>query len=83
MDSEEGRERMEDTLKVCQSYKLAYASSKGRVAHYFKEGTTPVPWDFEPHLLFSRLDQFIVCLELVKVRVQCVHTIHIKVSETC
>ena len=70
MDPEEGRERMEDAIKVCQNYKLAYASSKERVGQYFKEGTMAMPWDFDPHLLFSRLDQFIVRLELVKVRPQ-------------
>ena len=69
MDPEEGRERMEDALRVCQSYKLAYMSSKGRVAQYFKEEAAVMPWDFEPDLLFSRLDQFVVHLELVKVRI--------------
>ena len=61
---------MEDALRVCQNYKLAYMSSKGKVTQYFKEEAAVVPWDFEPDLLFSRLDQFVARLELVKVRVE-------------
>lgn len=67
MDADEGLEKLRDAFRVLQCYKSTYHDRKGRLAQYF--GDKPVVlWEFQPHLVFSRLDKMIAQLKLIEVR---------------
>ena len=67
MDAEEGLEKLRDAFRVLQCYKSTYHDRKERLPQYF--GDKPVVlWEFQPHLVFSRLDKMIAQLRLIEVR---------------
>ena len=65
MDADEGLEKLRDAFRVLQCYKTTYHERKGRLAQYF--GDRPVVlWEFQPQLVFSRLDKMIAQLRLIE-----------------
>jgi len=55
MEPEEGLEKVQDALRVCQSYQATYHDRRTNLGQYFKQGPT-VEWQFRPTLVFARLD---------------------------
>ena len=66
MEPEEGIEKLQEALKVCKSYRNTYFDRRANLAQYFKEKPV-VEWNFEPSLVFARLDRFTNQLEVIKV----------------
>eukprot|EP00731_Ephydatia_muelleri_P012058 Em0006g952a len=65
MDADEGLEKLRDAFRVLQCYKTTYYERKGKLAQYF--GDRPVVlWEFQPLLVFSRLDKMIAQLRLIE-----------------
>eukprot|EP00731_Ephydatia_muelleri_P037632 Em0524g1a len=65
MDADEGLEKLRDAFRVLQCYKTTYYEQKGKLAQYF--GDRPVVlWEFQPLLVFSRLDKMIAQLRLIE-----------------
>ena len=68
MEPEEGLEKVQDALHVCQSYQTTYHDHRTNMGQYFKEGP-PVEWQFQPSLVFARLDSFMGQLTNIQVSV--------------
>ena len=66
MEADEGLEKLADTLKICSLYRDTYFVKKAGLATYFKEKPV-IEWDFQPRLIFSRLDSFISQLKMIEV----------------
>jgi len=67
MEPEEGLEKVQDALRVCQSYQATYHDRRTNLGQYFKQGPT-VEWQFRPTLVFARLDMCMEQLSFIKVR---------------
>lgn len=48
-------------------YQSVYEDHRLRLKQYFKDGQTPVLWQFTPKLVFTRYDLFLHRLELLTV----------------
>ena len=68
MEPEEGLEKVQDALHVCRSYQTTYHDRRTNMGQYFKEGL-PVEWQFQPSLVFARLDSFMGQLANIQVSV--------------
>ena len=68
MEPEEGLEKVQDALCVCLSYQTAYHDRWTNMGQYFKEAP-PVEWQFQPSLVFARLDTFMGQLTNIEVSV--------------
>ena len=69
MEPEEGIERLQDALKICQRYQDTYHDRRSHLAQYFKESPV-VEWDFQPGLVFARLDRLMEQMRLIDVRIR-------------
>ena len=67
MEPEEGLEKVQDALRVCQSYQANYHDRRTNLGQYFKQSPT-VEWQFRPTLVFARLDRCMEQLSFIKVR---------------
>ena len=72
MEPEEGIERLQDALKICQCYQDTYHDRRSHLAQYFKERPV-VEWDFQPGLVFARLERLMEQMCLIEVRVRYLH----------
>jgi dynein heavy chain len=70
VEPEEGLERVEDSIKVCNSFMESYHTKKGDIASHFKEGQPVVEWSFNDELIFSRLNSYLSRLHIVEVKYQ-------------
>ena len=68
MEPEEGLEKVQDALRVCQNYQATYHDRRTNMGQYFKE-SPPVEWQFQTSLAFARLDSFMGQLTNIQVSV--------------
>ena len=66
MEPDEGLEKLADALKICHLYRDMYFTKRSGLQPYFKEKAV-IEWDFQPSLIFSRLDRFISQLNMMEV----------------
>ena len=66
MEPDDGLEKLADALKICQLYRDMYFTKRSGLQAYFKE-LAVVEWDFQPSLIFTRLDRFIEQLKMMEV----------------
>ena len=69
MEPDEGLEKIAEALKICHLYRNLYFTKRAGLQAYFKEKAV-VEWDFQPSLIFSRLDSFINQLKMIEVDAQ-------------
>ena len=67
MEPDEGLEKLQVAFHVCSKYRENYEDRRAHLAEYFKEEPV-VEWDFEPGLVFARVDRFTHQLKLIAVR---------------
>ena len=67
MEPDEGLEKIADGLKICCLYRDTYFTKKNGLQPYFKDKSV-VEWNFQPNLIFSRIDRFIDQMKLIEVR---------------
>ena len=65
-EAEEGLEKVQDALNLCNEYQHCYYDRKSHLSHYFKD-TPVIEWEFQSSMVFSQLDQFINRLRVVQV----------------
>ena len=66
MEPEEGIEKIQEGLRICKCYRDTYMDRHGNLAQYFKERPV-VEWNFQPSLVFARLDRFTSQLQVIEV----------------
>ncbi|KAJ0060498.1 hypothetical protein NL108_014189, partial [Boleophthalmus pectinirostris] len=59
-------EKLQTSLELLQMFRSTYEERRASLSQYQKNGQAPPPWDFSPHLVFTRLDLFIQRLNTVK-----------------
>ena len=67
MEPDEGLEKLQLAFRVCGKYRENYEDRRAHLADYFKEEPV-VEWDFEPSLVFARVDRFTHQLKLIEVK---------------
>lgn len=67
MEPDEGLEKLANALKICCLYRDTFLAKKAGLQPYFKDRQV-VEWNFQPSLIFSRIDRFIDQMKLIKVR---------------
>ena len=67
VEPEEGLEKVEDSIKVCNSFMNSYHVKKKDIRSMFKDGTPVVEWSFNDDLIFSRLKSYITRLSIIEV----------------
>lgn len=66
MEPDEGSEKLQLAFHVCRKYRENYEDRRAHLSDYFKEEPV-VEWDFEPSLVFARVDRFTCQLRLIEV----------------
>ena len=70
MEPDEGLERLRDALKICHCYRDTFHDRRTHLSEYFKEGPV-VAWDFQPSLVFARMDRLTYQMGLLQVSGYC------------
>ena len=66
-EPEEGLEKVEDSIRVCQSFVSSYHAKKKDIPNMFKGDTPVVEWSFNDELIFSRLKSYTTRLCIIEV----------------
>ena len=66
MEAEEGLEKIQEALKICDLYISCYYGHKEKMANYFKEKPV-LEWKFESTMIFCNLSKFVNQLKVIKV----------------
>ena len=66
MEPDEGLEKLRSALKICDCYRDTYQDRRTHLSEYFKEGPV-VEWDFQPSLVFARMDRMANQLKIIQV----------------
>ena len=70
MEVEEGLERLNVALKVCETYQDCFFQHREKLQSYQVVDNLPVPdWNFDPILVFARLQRFLQHLDTLQVSV--------------
>ncbi len=72
MEPDEGLEKLQDAIKICRCYVSTYHDRRSHLDEYFEGGEAVVRWEFQPTLVFARMDRLISQLQMMQVRVQVV-----------
>lgn len=67
MEPDEGLEKLQIAFRVCGKYREGYEDRRAHLAEYFKEQPV-VEWDFEPSLVFARVDRLTSQMKMIEVR---------------
>lgn len=67
VEPEEGLDKVEEGIDVCQSFMKSYHNKKSDVAQHFKAEVPVVEWSFNDELIFSRLKTYLERLATVQV----------------
>ena len=67
MEAEEGLEKIQVALKICDLYISSYFNHKDKMIDYFKEKPV-MDWNFESAMIFCNLNKFINQLKVIQVR---------------
>ena len=67
MEPDEGLEKLQVAFRVCGKYRESYEDRKAHLAEYFKEQPV-VEWNFEPSLVFARMDRLTSQMKMIEVR---------------
>ena len=65
-EPDEGLEKIADALKLMDFYRKIFNEKKNGLAKYFKDSPV-VEWDFPPDFVFSRIDNLVSRLVMIKV----------------
>ena len=60
--------KVETSLEVLQLFKDTYEDYRSNLKQFQKSDSFVRPWDFSPHLVFSRFDQFVIRVKTIQVR---------------
>jgi len=66
-EPEESIEKIKRTLNTLESFKKSYETHRVKVLSYFKNGIPPREWEFNSKLVFSRWDDFIDRINMIRV----------------
>ena len=66
LEPEEGIEKVQEALKMCQCYVQCYHDHRNGLFKYFKEKPV-IEWSFQSTLVFVRLDKFVQQLQIIEV----------------
>lgn len=66
MEPDEGLEKLANCIKICSLYRDMYFKKRAELQKYFKDKPV-VEWQFQPSLIFSRVDRFIEQLKMIEV----------------
>ncbi len=66
MEAEEGLEKIQDALKICDLYVSSYLNHKDKMSNYFKEKPV-LNWNFESNMIFGNLNKFVNRLKVIQV----------------
>lgn len=69
MECEESLEKVKGALAVLRGYKGLYDDHRAKLQDYFKHGREPILWEFDPSMVFARMDKFLERLEILEVSV--------------
>lgn len=67
-EPDEGLEKIADAIKIMDLYRKTFNEKKNGLARYFKDAPV-VEWDFPPEFVFSRIDNVVSRLKMIKVSV--------------
>lgn len=67
MEPDEGLEKLQLAFHICGKYQENYEDRRAHLADYFKDQPV-MEWDFEPSLVFARVDRLTGQLRLIEVR---------------
>ena len=77
MEVEEGLERLNEALKVGKVYQDCFFQHKEKLQSYHVADKPPVPdWNFDPVLVFARLQRFLQLLHTLKVYTYVIPCMH-------
>ena len=65
-DPDEGLDKIAVALSVIDLYRRTFNQKKNGLATYFKDSPV-VEWDFPPEFVFSRIDNLVSRLKMIKV----------------
>ena len=69
MEAEEGLEKIQHALRICEKYAQCYFDHKDNLSRYFK--AKPVlEWKFESTMIFCNLNAFLNRLKIIQVQKQ-------------
>ncbi len=68
MEPDEGLEKLRDALKICKGYVSTYHDRRSHLGEYFKGEEAVVGWEFQPTMVFARMDRLINQLGMIQVR---------------
>jgi dynein heavy chain, axonemal len=70
-EPEESIDKIKKTLNTLEAFQKSYESHRIKVLSYFKNGIPPREWEFTSKLVFSRWDDFIERINMIRVLLKC------------
>lgn len=68
-ETEESLEKVQEAHSSLRSFKDTFFSQRKKLATYFTKSQEFKPWDFQPQMVFARLDMFLNRLGKIEVLV--------------
>jgi dynein heavy chain len=66
-EPDESIDKIKKTLNTLEAFQKSYESHRIKVLSYFKNGIPPREWEFTSKLVFSRWDDFIERINMIRV----------------